>query len=35
VQAPTELTLEAFIHTKRIKPLLKHEVNNETFFISL
>jgi len=26
---------EPFIHTKRIKPLLKREVNNETFFTSL
>ena len=32
---PTELTFGAFHISKRIKRLLKREVNNETFFISL
>jgi len=31
-QVPTELMFEAFINSKRIKPVLKREVNNETFF---
>jgi len=35
-QVPTELTLETFYaYTKRIKPLLKREVNNATLFTSL
>ena len=32
---PRELTFEAFTYSKRIKLLLKREVNNETFFESL
>ena len=31
-QVSTELTFEAFIYSKRINPLLKREVNNETSF---
>jgi len=31
----TELTLKYSTSSKRIKPLLKREVNNETFFTSL
>jgi len=35
-QVSTELAFEGFIYSKRIKPLLKREVNNETsFFTSL
>jgi len=34
-KAPTELTFESSIYSKRIKPQLKREVNNETFFTSL
>jgi len=31
----TELRLESAIYSKRMKPQLKREVNNETFFTSL
>jgi len=31
-QVSTELTFEAFVYSKRINPLLKREVNNETSF---
>ena len=31
----TELAFEGFIYSKRIKPLLKREVNNEMSFTSL
>jgi len=34
-QLSTKLTFEALIYSKRIKPLLKREVNKETSFTSL
>jgi len=34
-QVLTELRLESAIYSKRMKPQLKREVNNETFFTSL